>query len=64
MRSIAREPFAEHLKGFKRQQDYLDTDITRRQMEAAGFTDIDVDAAGCSSAISGCGGHIASSSRR
>ena len=39
---LAREPFAEHLKGFKRQQDYLDPEITRDQMRAAGFAEIDV----------------------
>ena len=39
---LLHEPFAEHLKGFKRQQDYLDAEITREQMQAAGFADIDV----------------------
>jgi trans-aconitate 2-methyltransferase len=39
---VARKPFAEHLKGFKRQQDYLDPEITRGQMEAAGFSEIEV----------------------
>jgi trans-aconitate 2-methyltransferase len=42
-RVVAREPFAEHLKGFKRQQDYLDPEITREQMAAAGFREIEVD---------------------
>jgi trans-aconitate 2-methyltransferase len=39
---VRREPFAEHLTGFKRQQDYLDPETTRRQMEAAGFSEIEV----------------------
>lgn len=42
-RVVAREPFAEHLRGFKRQQDYLDPEITRQQMEVAGFRDIEVN---------------------
>jgi trans-aconitate 2-methyltransferase len=39
---ISREPFAQHLKTFRRQQDYLDPEITRGQMQSAGFTNIHV----------------------
>lgn len=39
---LAREPFAGYLRGFKRQQDYLDPEITREQMQAAGFWDVEV----------------------
>jgi len=40
--AIAGEPFAEHLRDFKRQQDYLDPDLTASELREAGFRDIDV----------------------
>jgi trans-aconitate 2-methyltransferase len=36
------EPFAEHLAGFTRQQNYLDPDVTANELREAGFNDIDV----------------------